>query len=279
MADHHTVRVYRDAAEFLGELRPWLLQRVDHHDQLIAVAELLTTDDHPFRDPIYLASVKDGDGIVGCALAAAPDGLEITDLSESVVPSVVASIAQVRPDLSTVAGPRAAALDFARAWAQQRGGAWQLRHNWRLFRIDAVVAPRPAPGRLRLAEEGDWPWLSVCAPGYSKETNTPFDVAGFFQRRLRRRELYIWDHDGPKSVVAASGKTARSVRISAVYTPEARGRGYASNAVARVTQMALDSGADFCMLVADREPARPARIYRALGYRPIRDHLVIDLVR
>jgi len=278
MAARRTVRVYRDAAEFLADTGLWLLQRADHNDQIIAVAQLLTTTDHPFRDPIYLAGVTDGDGILGCALAAAPDGLEITEMPDDVVPSVVESIAQVRPDLSSVSGPRDSALHFARSWVQHSGGAWQLRHNWTLFRLDEVVAPRPAPGRLRLAEEGDWPWLSRCAPGYAQETNTPFDVAAFFRRRLRRRELYVWEHDGPKSVVAASGRTASSVRISAVYTPDARGRGYASNAVAGVSRMALEAGAEFCMLVADREPAQPARIYRALGYRPIRDHLVIDLL-
>ena len=65
-----------------------------------------------------------------------------------------------------------------------------------------------------------------------------------------------------------------------VYTPpESRRRGYASNAVAGVSRIALDAGAEYCMLVAEREPAQPARIYRALGFNPIRDHLVIDLLR
>ena len=199
MAARDTVRVYRDAAEFLADAGLWLLQKADHNDQIIAVAQLLTTTDHPFRDPFYLASVRNGDGIVGCALAAAPDGLEITAMPDDVVPSVVASIAEVRPDLSSVSGPRDSVLHFARAWVERCGGAWQLRHNWMLFRLDAVVAPRPASGHLRLAQEGDWLWLSHCAPAYARETNTPFDVAAFFRRRLRRRELHVWEHDGPKA--------------------------------------------------------------------------------
>ena len=137
-----------------------------------------------------------------------------------------------------------------------------------------------SPGRLRLAESSDWPELRGWAAGYTRETNAPVDVAGFLEQRLRRRQLYVWDHDGPKSFVAISGSTQNARRISAVYTPEAfRGRGYASNAVAAASRHALVSGAKFCVLFAEPEPSQPARIYRAIGYRPIRDHLVIDLSR
>jgi hypothetical protein len=281
MRSDPTVRVYGSAAEFLADLEPWLLQKEDHHNPIVSVAQLLTSGQpHPFRDPIYLASLKDGDTIVGCALAAAPDGLELTELPAGVSPAFVATMADARPDLSWVAGCKTAALDFARAWTQRQGGSWQLRHNYVLFRLDEVVAPRAAPGRLRAGEDGDWPWLEDWAVAYGQAINSVVDVIGFFQRRLRRRELHVWDHDGPKSVVSVSGNTPRGVRLSAVYTPEPfRGRGYASNAVAAVSQNALDTGADFCLLFAEPEPAVPARIYRAVGYRPIRTHLMIELVR
>jgi GNAT superfamily N-acetyltransferase len=275
-----TVRLYRDAAEYLAEVEPWLVQKEDHHNPIVSVAKSLVSGQHPFHDPIYLAAVKDGDAIIGCAVAAAPDGLELTEMSASIAASLVASVGAMRADLPVVGGPQLAALEFARAWTQQHGGAWQIRYNWMLFRIDTVQQPRTVPGGLRAAEESDWPLLSAWAPAYTRETNAYVDVTGFFQRRLRRRELYVWDHDGPKSVVSVSGNTPRGVRLSAVYTPDSfRGRGYASNAVAAVSRKALATGADFCVLFADREPSQPARIYRAIGYRPIRDHLVIDLVR
>jgi uncharacterized protein len=280
MPPSHTIRVYRDAADYLGDVEPWLMQKEDHHNPIVSVAQLLTTGEHPFRDPIYLASAKDGDAIIGCALAATPDGLELTALPIGIASSFVASVAEARPDLSIVGGPRGPALEFARSWTQRHGGAWQIRYNWMLFRLDTVEQPRDAAGRLRAAEESDWPLLSVWASAYSEATNAHVDVAGFFQRRLRRRELFVWDHDGPKSVVSVSGNTPRGVRVSAVFTPEPfRGRGYASNVVAGASRNALAAGADFCVLFADREPSAPSRIYRAIGYRPIRDHLVIDLVR
>jgi uncharacterized protein len=77
-----------------------------------------------------------------------------------------------------------------------------------------------------------------------------------------------------------SGNTPNAVQISTVYTPrEYRGNGYASNAVAAASRGALETGASFCVLFTEPEPAQPVRIYRTLGYRPIREHLVIVFTR
>jgi hypothetical protein len=250
----------------------------DVNSQIISIARLLTTRDHPFRDPIYLASVKRDDAVVGCALAANPDGLELTDMPADLAASLLPSVAEQRPDLPWVAGTGGTALGFATAWAERHGSSWEIRHNFVEFRLDEVIDPRPAPGRLRLADSTDWPLLREWAPDYAAATNAPVSVAAFLERRLRRRELYVWDDDGPRTLVAVSGNTPSSMRVSAVYTPEPyRCRGYASNGVAAASRQALERGATFVVLFAEREPAQLSRIYGAIGYRPIRDHVMIEL--
>jgi len=247
---------------------------------VLSIAHLLTTADHPFREPLYLASITERSQLLGCAVAAPPDGIELTELPEGAAAEIVPSVAPARPDLPWVGATRRVGLEFARAWVATAGGSWQLRHEWMEFRLDEVAAPRPAPGRLRLAETADWPLLRSWAPGYAADTNTPVDVSGFLERRLRRRELHVWDHRGPKSFVTLSGNTPNAVQISSVYTPRRfRGQGYASNAVAAASRAALAAGAKFCVLFADPEPAQPARIYRSLGFSPIRDHVVIVFSR
>lgn len=280
MASRYSVRLYRGANQFLSATRDWLLEREAENNIVLSVAHLLTTSDHPFREPLYLASIKERSKLIGCAVAAPPDGIELTELPEGAAAELVPGIARMRPDLPWVGAARPVALEFARAWVAKVGGSWQLRHDWMEFRLDEVVAPRPAPGRLRLADDSDWPVLRTWAPGYAADTHTPVDVSGFLERRLRRRELHVWDHDGAKSFVTMSGNTPNAVQISSVYTPrEFRGNGYASNAVAAASHGALAAGAAFCVLFADPEPAQPARIYRSVGYRPIREHLVIVFPR
>lgn len=280
MGSRYTVRLHKGASDFLSATRDWLLQREAENNVLFSIAQLLTTADHPFREPLYLASITERDELVGCAVAAPPDGIELTELPAGFAAELVGSVAKLRRDLPWVGGVRRAALEFAHAWVRAVGGNWQLRHEWMEFRLDEVLAPRPAPGRLRVAEIADWPELRSWAPGYAADTNSPVDVAGFLERRLRRRELHVWDHEGPKTFVTMSGNTPNGVQISSVYTPRKyRGNGYASNAVAAASRGALQSGASFCVLFADPEPAQPARIYRSLGFRPIRDHLVIVFSR
>ena len=280
MRSRYSVHLHRSATDFLSATRALLLEREAENNVVLAVAQLLTTTDHPFGEPLYLASVTDAGKLVGCAVAAPPDGIEVTDLPAGVAAELVPSIAKLRLELPWVGGNRRAALEFADAWVRAVGGEWQLRHEWMEFRLDEVVAPRPAPGGLRLAEMADWPLLRTWAPAYAADTKPPVDVTGFLERRLRRRELHVWDHDGPKSFVTVSGNTPNAVQISAVYTPrEYRGNGYASNAVAAASRGALEAGASFCVLFTEPEPAEAARIYRSLGYRPIREHLVIVFTR
>ena len=280
MVARYKIRTYEHIGKFLADAESWLLVNEAENNVVLAIAQVLASDDHPFHDPVYLASIEEHGTLIGCAVAAPPDGLELTDLPAGVAPLLAAGVARLRPELPWVGGSRRAALEFARAWVRDFGGDWRVSHDWRLFCLDDVVAPRPAPGRLRLAENGDWAELQDWGPGYSRDMNTPVDVTAFLQRRLRRGELYIWDHDGPKSIVAVSGNTRNVARISAVYTPESyRGRGYASNAVAAVSRDALAKGAESCVLFADPEPAPPARIYRSIGYRPVFEHVLIELSR
>jgi uncharacterized protein len=60
--------------------------------------------------------------------------------------------------------------------------------------------------------------------------------------------------------------------ISLVYTPPPyRGRGYASNCVAALSQHLLDEGWKKCSLVTDLANPVSNSIYQKIGYRPVCD--------
>jgi uncharacterized protein len=277
-AERWHVERYPTAAEFLAAAGDWLARAEAENNLVFSVARLLLAPGHPFHEPFYLAAVKQGAAVVGCALCAPPDSLDLTDLPSGAVRALVDSVARLHPRLPAVGGPQASALEFARAWVRECGGAWQVRHSWRLFRLERVRTPRKTRGELRLAEQRDWPQLERWAPHYAQELRTVVDVTAVFARWLARGSLFVWDDDGAKCAVGLAGHTPNGARVSAVYTPpEFRSRGYASNAVAGVARRALDGGVRFCVLFADREAPTPARIYRSVGFEPLRDYLSIDL--
>jgi hypothetical protein len=217
----------------------------------------------------------EGETLAGCALAATPDGLELSDLPAGAAETLVPLVADVRPALPWVGGPPSVALEFANAWRRTTGREWGVRHDFDVMRLDEVIAPRPVPGALRLAEQRDWPTLREWSKGYTRDTHSPVDVTAFFERRLRRRELHVWDHEGLKSMVAASPNSPNSIVITAVYTPDAYRRcGYAGNGVAAVSRRALAGGVAFCIMGAER---KAASVYRAIGYSLVRDHAMIEL--
>jgi GNAT superfamily N-acetyltransferase len=270
---------FASAADFLRAAGPWLLAREADCSGVLSIVHLLTTDDHPFQEPFYLAAVKSAGQIVGCAVRPPPDQLDLTTMPRGAAALLTGGIAETYPDLKMVAGPPAAAREFARAWVRLSGGDWRIRHRWTLLALDGAVRALPSvPGFLRAATDEDLPIVHEWARGYGQETNSHVDVAAFYERRLRRRSLYIWDDEGARCMVAEANRTPNSVSISGVYTPsEIRNRGYASSAVAAATQNALDRGCKFCALFADSELATPINIYRKVGYRRLRDHVYVDL--
>jgi predicted GNAT family acetyltransferase len=87
------------------------------------------------------------------------------------------------------------------------------------------------------------------------------------------RQIFFWVDDGrPVSLTGVGGLTPHGVRVGPVYTPpELRGRGYASNLVAGVSQLQLDAGRDFVFLFTDLANPTANKIYQAIGYEPVND--------
>jgi uncharacterized protein len=270
-----SVERVRTAADFLAAAEPWLLEAEADNNLLLSTALVLATDDHPFRDPVYYAIVRNARGIVGCALAPPPDGLDVGALPPAAAALLVDSVREVRPDLPNVNGHPAAALAFAEAWARERGGDFRYQYRGRLFGLASLRRPPLPRGRLRLAADGDAELVAAWAKRYALAIDTHVDLTALFARMQRRRSLFVWDDRGAKCMVGESGATPRGTRINAVYTPdEFRGRGYASAAVAVVAERALAGGCEHCVLLA--EPG-PDRIYERLGFRAIREHVLLEL--
>jgi len=87
------------------------------------------------------------------------------------------------------------------------------------------------------------------------------------------RTAYLWVDDGrPVSLAGAGGLTPNGIRIGPVYTPpELRGRGYASNVVAALSQHQLDRGRTFVFLFTDLANPTANKIYQDIGYEPVID--------
>lgn len=155
--------------------------------------------------------------------------------------------------------------------ARQRRLAVQLRS----FQLDRVVWPPQASGEMRACESRDCETLIRFAVGFARDINEPAEHAGMADRAkqlIDRRQAFFWFDREPVAVAALTGPTPNGIRVSLVYTPrEFRGRGYASNLVARLSQHALDTGRKCCFLFTDQANPVSNSIYQKIGYRPVAD--------
>jgi predicted GNAT family acetyltransferase len=263
--------------EFMAVAGEFLTAREAEHNLIFGICSQIEADPTQYPEPPYLAAVLDGDRVVGAAIQTPPWRVVLSVMDE---PSAAEALAADLADASIpgVVGPSESAAAFVAAWGRRVGVPARLARHERAFRLRAVRPPRPAPGAMVRAGEADRAILRAWIQAFHEEAigdAPPQDFEAMTDRWLRGlgRTPYLWVDEGrPVSFAGAGGRTPNGVRVGPVYTPpELRGRGYASNLVAAVSQLQLDAGRTFVFLFTDLANPTANRIYQDIGYEPVID--------
>ncbi|MEA2735127.1 MAG: uncharacterized protein QOE14_1578 [Humisphaera sp.] len=184
--------------------------------------------------------------------------------------------------LPGIGGPRETAETFAREWVRLTGAPTRIHVETMVHQLVRVIPPRPITGQMRVAERRDIDLVAQWITDFHIEiragqVSNGRDIA---ERRVPTGNIFLWEDAGqPVAMAAFAGPTPNGVRVNLVYTlPPFRGRGYASNLVAALSQHLLDSGRKFCFLYTDLANPTSNKIYRALGYEPLSEsvHIMFD---
>ncbi|MEA2711069.1 MAG: uncharacterized protein QOF78_3670 [Phycisphaerales bacterium] len=184
--------------------------------------------------------------------------------------------------LPGIGGPRETAETFAREWVRLTGAPTRIHVETIVHRLTRVIPPRPTTGQMRVAERRDIDLVAQWITDFHIEiragqVSNGRDIA---ERRVPTGNIFLWENAGqPVAMAAFAGPTPNGVRVNLVYTlPPFRGRGYASNLVAALSQHLLDPGRKFCFLYTDLANPTSNKIYRALGYEPLSEsvHIMFD---
>jgi hypothetical protein len=268
-------------AAFMDVAGEFLEAREAEHNLIFGICSTIQADPSQYDAPPYLAAVVHGDRVVGAAIRTPPWRLILSLMDHpGAVHRLVDDLA-VDPagrDLPGVVGPAESSGAFAEAWAREAGVRTRLARHERSFRLRSVKSPRPAPGEMVRAEPSHRKvmidWLKAFndealpgGPDQDWERMADRNIAG------RGRQIFFWvDRGSPASIAGVGGLTPHGIRVGPVYTPpELRGRGYASNLVAGVSQLQLDAGRDFVFLLTDLANPTANKIYQAIGYEPVND--------
>ncbi len=237
--------------------------------------------------PRWWLVVRDGSRVVGVAMRTAPTPphpLFVLPMPDEAAVGLARAMHERGEPALGINGALPAAELVAAESARLVGGEARVAERTRLHSVTVVVPPRPVPGRLRLAKPDDIDlvlrWFLAFDVDAAEQAGRagehvmlePPDEASLLPR-IEQGRVWLWEDEAGSPVhLTASNPPAYGVaRIGPVYTPrDRRGQGYASAAVAEVTQLLLDAGLQVCLFTDQGNPTSN-RVYEALGYRPVVD--------
>lgn len=262
---------YGDARRFLDRCKSWLLERSDLHHTMCSSLLLIDSESPVYTGPYWFGVVEDSNGnVVACGNHSLPDGLCISEIPEDMMHAVYQSIVDSVGVPYRIVAPQLTAASLAKRCSEISNVSMRFDNRWLTYRLDEAIGPvAGVSGCLRKGRKDEEGLIAEWGQAFEKEDPTPFNVSDFMLRKRSDGDLYVWDDEGPRTIVTLSGPAGKGIRISGVYTPhEFRGRGYASAAVAQISHAELANGREFMVLnVVEGRPA--VRIYERLGYRLI----------
>jgi predicted GNAT family acetyltransferase len=286
------LQTYPNATPFLTKMRPLLEANEAANGLMLGLALRVESDPHAFGDADpYFATVEDGAGVVAAALMTPPHGVILYSSRDGDEEGIAAALQAIAHNLQrsgrplpTVNGPAAVATHFAEIWSALTGVTHELAMATRVFALRAVVHPWYSPGHLRPATAADHELAAAWLRLFSQEAehNAAIDEVQLhksIRQKIADRQLFFWEDGEAVSLVGLTRPTAHGIGIGPVYTPpQHRGRGYASSAVARLSQDMLDAGKEFCALFTDVANPTSNHIYQAIGYEALVDFQVYQFI-
>lgn len=261
-----------------NELHDQVWDLVASHPRYNTLATVLlgALDGHLGRGRALFAYQPRGRGSVpAVALRTPPYRLLTTELAPGAADELIAAWLPEDPGLPGANGEPETVRALAAGWRAQTGGSTRVNRAMAMHKLQTVVdPPRPPAGRLRLGVSAERELLVKWWDAFAREADAigGAHAASMVDVRLSTDDLFVWDDDGPASLVSVAPTVAGVARIGPVYTPPERRRcGYAGMAVAEVSRRLLARGAHACMLFTDLANPTSNKIYAEVGYRRFGD--------
>ncbi|GGV19931.1 N-acetyltransferase [Streptomyces filipinensis] len=278
----HDWHLTQDVDDFLARAGTFLRSRPALHTMPLTVTEKLRTNPPAAETPLF-GRLEHAGEVHATFYQRTPTGpLSPTPLTREQADTLATRLAHLGHRVRGVSADHDTATAFADAWQRHTGATPTPGTRIRLYRLDTLTPPEPAPqGRARTAGPQDHDQLvRWCGEFVDTVGEVPaVDAASWAGSRFADRHFTFWQtpQGTPVSMAAATSMIAGMVRVDPVYTPaHLRGRGYAGAVTAEVSRAALAAGAKDVVLFAD--PANPTSnaLYQRIGYVPVAAWTVYD---
>lgn len=267
---------YESPAEFLQCVGELLYQAEAENNLLLGLTERLISNPKRSDDRRWLLSVEDGAEVVGAAWVSEPNrNLAISRIPTCHLKELSEYLVYTEVALTGCVGPETWPAQFAKLWQELTGQQVALKFNQRIYSCSKVIQHNVPSGKLRAADASETDLILDWGHAFVKEVGVeihPGVLEEAISLEISNGQLFIWYDGGPVTCATAFRETRNGMTVTRVYTPpELRRRGYATAAVAGVTQLSLDRGKQFCSLYTDLANPTSNSIYQKIGYQPVCD--------
>ncbi|MFC0524219.1 GNAT family N-acetyltransferase [Pontibacillus salicampi] len=278
-----TVMTFNSPIEFERRVEPFLIKSEALHNLPLGILQrLVQQQDYYDQEPV-LGYIHERGDIQAVVIRTSPHMWVIATNhtpSDSVLEEMVRFFADNHHDVPGLIGAPETITRLADRWRELTGRPYHIAMQQKVYQLDAVGPYNRGNGFLKLAEAEDLALATRWLYAFGLEAG--IDITEEYaqkvtEQNIKHKKLYFWVVDGQVvSMVGQARSTRNGTTINSVYTPDKwKRRGYATCAVASLSEKLLGEGYQFCSLYTDLSNSTSNNIYQKIGYYPIGDSLVV----
>ena len=271
----YSIQASTSPEAFRKKTFPYLLKDEAINCVPIGIINHLADDPEPRWQKYYLNWLEKARKVVGTFTMTPPHPLILSPMPKDCLEAILKASASFADKPKGVLGLASLADLFAEGWLKQSNGSISSSMSQGIFQANHVITPRKANGNIVTASDEHFEQLKsfyrrfIRDCGLAKENDT--QITDRVRRNIVDGNLFVWLVDQtPVAMAGVQGKTPNGIRVGYVYTDDShRGKGYASNLVASITQLMLHKGNKFCFLYTDLANPTSNSVYQAIGYQKV----------
>jgi uncharacterized protein len=264
---------------YLDRVEDLLLQQEVNNNLMLGLLERGKNNIGVFTDGIRLGVVEENGDPIYAFMQTPPNKwilAKVDNLDENIVPGIVQYLYQNKYPVPGVIGPIEQAELFVSLWKERTNKSANLHMKQLIYQLDEVKVLPQENGKLIQAEEKHESLVRNWLCGFGEQADMPMtrtQAESMAKSFIQKQSLYLWEHDGEiVSMANNSRRTRNGASVNAVFTPdEHKRKGFATSAVAALSQKLLDEGAKFCSLYTDLSNPTSNGIYKKIGYYVVGD--------
>ncbi|MHA2392537.1 MAG: GNAT family N-acetyltransferase [Promethearchaeota archaeon] len=272
---------YEDFKEFYEIAIPFLLEKEIENSLQLMLLNSLKENIARYGDiPPILCAIYEDDNIKLVSLRTPPYNQVLSYTNDvKTIDTLVNALNKRKTELPGVLGFKEAVERFANLWCEIKSVSSRIAINERLYTLVEVSEETLGKRKFAKATESHESLILQWGREFILEA-IPHRTSEMIERSLEQLKkaisegniFFLLDNNTPVSMVRRAGKSVNGIAINQVYTPPAlRRKGYATECVAKLSNLLLEEGYEYCFLFTDLSNPTSNSIYQKIGYRPVID--------